>query len=252
MLEYLTASGWISNFTELARLPGVPQEPEWHPEGDVGVHTMHVVDAAAHIAERDGLVGDERAVLMFAALTHDFAKADTTELREKDGRLRWTAYGHEAAGGPLARQFLDRIGIKNAIVAQVVPIVEHHLAHASIGLDVTARAARRLAVRIAPASITQLIRLIEADASGRPPMPPGLPESAARLRDMATAQSVSENPQPPWILGRHVLPYFGDRAGKHIGEVTRAAYEAQAEGAFSNQDEALEWLKAYLASFPAE
>ena len=73
---------------------------------------MHVVDAAAHIAERDGLVGDERAVLMFAALTHDFAKADTTELREKDGRLRWTAYGHEAAGGPLARQFLDRIGIK--------------------------------------------------------------------------------------------------------------------------------------------
>ena len=83
-------------------------------------------------------------------------------------------------------------------------------------------------------------------------MPPGLPESAARLRDMATAQSVSENPQPPWILGRHVLPYFGDRAGKHIGEVTRAAYEAQAEGAFSNQDEALEWLKAYLASFPAE
>ncbi len=252
MLEYLTASGWISNFSEVDRLRGVPQEPEWHPEGNVGVHTMHVVDAAARIAERDGCCGDDRVVLLFAALTHDFAKADTTELREKDGRLRWTAYGHEAAGGPLARGFLERIGIKNAIVEQVVPLVEHHLAHASIGLDVTARAARRLAVRLAPSSIAQLIRLIEADASGRPPMPPGLPESAARLRDVAAAQAVGEKPQEPLILGRHVLSYFGDRPGRHIGEVTHAAYEAQMDGAFSNETEARDWLERYMRSLPAE
>ncbi len=248
MIEYLTASGWIGHFPEVDRLRGVPQEPEWHPEGNVGIHTMHVVDAAALIAERDELEADDRAVLLFAALSHDFAKADTTELREKDGRLRWTAYGHEAAGGPLARRFLERIGIKSAIVEQVVPLVEHHLAHASIGMDVTARAARRLAVRLAPASIAQLIRLIEADASGRPPMPPGLPESAARLRDMAAAQSVRERPQAPLILGRHVLPYFNGRSGEHIGEVTRAAYEAQADGAFSTQEEALGWLENYIKS----
>ena len=65
--------------------------------------------------------------------------------------------------------FLDRIGIKSAIVDQVVPLVENHLAHSSIGMDVTPRAVRRLAVRLAPASIAQLMRLIEADASGRPP-----------------------------------------------------------------------------------
>lgn len=248
MIEYLTASGWIGHFPEVDRLRGVPQEPEWHPEGNVDIHTMHVVDAAARIAERDELEADDRAVLLFAALSHDFAKADTTELREKDGRLRWTAYGHEAAGGPLARRFLERIGIKSAIVEQVVPLVEHHLAHASIGMDVTARAARRLAVRLAPASIAQLIRLIEADASGRPPMPPGLPESAARLRDMAAEQSVRERPQAPLILGRHVLPYFNGRSGAHIGEVTRAAYEAQADGAFSTQEEALGWLENYIKS----
>jgi tRNA nucleotidyltransferase (CCA-adding enzyme) len=252
ILEYLTTCGWIGHFPELQRLRGVPQEPEWHPEGDVDIHTMHVVDAAARIAVRDGCEGGDRAVLMLAALTHDFAKADTTELREKDGRLRWTAYGHEAAGGPLARTFLERIGIKAAIVEQVVPLVEHHLAHTSIGMDVTARAVRRLAVRVAPSSIAQLIRLIEADASGRPPMPPGLPESAARLRDMAAAQSVAEKPQAPFILGRHVLPYFDGHPGKHIGEVTRAAYEAQSDGAFSNQEEALEWLQAHIRSLAAE
>ena len=247
ILDYLEATGWLKHFPEIARLKGVPQDPDWHPEGDVAIHTMHVVDCATQIAERDHCRSDDRAVLLFAALTHDFAKADTTELREKNGRLRWTAYGHEAAAGPLARRFLERIGIKEAIVAQVVPLVEHHLAHSSIGPEATPRAVRRLAVRLAPASITQLIRLIEADASGRPPRPPGLPDSAARLRVMAQVQSVEEKPQPPLLLGRHVLPYFSNQPGKHIGEVTRAAYEAQADGAFSSEEEALVWLERYLS-----
>jgi tRNA nucleotidyltransferase (CCA-adding enzyme) len=246
IFAYLEDTGWLKHFPEIARLKDVPQDPEWHPEGDVAIHTMHVVDYAARIAERDHCVGDDRAVLMFAALAHDFAKADTTELREKEGRLRWTAYGHEAAAGPLARRFLERIGIKESIIAQVVPLVQHHLAHSSIGSEVTPRAVRRLAVRLAPASITQLIRLIEADASGRPPREPGLPESAARIREAAAAQAVQEKPQPALILGRHVLPYFGNNPGPHIGEVTRAAYEAQADGAFSDEAEALAWLDRYL------
>ncbi len=243
---YLKQTGWIHHFPEMERIEGVPQDPEWHPEGDVSVHTMHVLDAAAAIAVRDHCAGDDRAVLIFAALTHDFAKAETTELREKDGALRWTAYGHEAAAGPSARKFLERIAIKNSIIEQVVPLVENHLAHSHIGTEVSPRAVRRLAVRLAPASILQLVRLIEADASGRPPMPGGLPESAARIRDAAAAQAVAEKPQPPLILGRHVLPYFGGSPGKHIGEVTRAAYEAQADGAFSTEQEALAWLDEYF------
>jgi tRNA nucleotidyltransferase (CCA-adding enzyme) len=243
---YLNESGWMAHFPELGRLHGVPQDPHWHPEGDVGTHTMHVVDCAAGIAQRDGLEGDDRAVLLFAALSHDFAKADTTELREKGGALRWTSFGHEAEGGPLARRFLERIGVKSAIVDQVVPLVENHLAHLHLGYDVTPRSIRRLAVRLSPASIVQLVRLIEADASGRPPLPPGLPETAARIREMAAAQAVEMKPQLPLILGRHVLPFFDNQPGKHIGEVTRAAYEAQADGAFSTEEEALKWLEDYM------
>ena len=247
MADYLVKTGWIAHFPEIDRMRGVPQDPEWHPEGDVAIHTMLVLNEAARIADRDGLEGDDRAVLLFSALTHDFAKADTTELRERGGRLRWTAFGHEPAGGPLARAFLNRIGIKSAIVDQVVKLVENHLAHASIGADVTPRAVRRLAVRIAPASIAQLIRLMEADASGRPPRPPGLPDGAALIRDVAAAQSVADEPQPPLILGRHVLPYFADRPGPHVGEVTRAAYEAQSDGEFSTEEEALAWLDRYIS-----
>ncbi|HML17065.1 MAG TPA: HD domain-containing protein [Bryobacteraceae bacterium] len=244
--EYLAQTGWMIHFPELERIYGVPQDPEWHPEGDVGVHTMLVVDEAARIARRDHCEGDDRAVLLFAALTHDFAKADTTELRERDGCLRWTSWGHEAASGPVARRFLNRIGIKSAIADQVAPLVENHLVHSSIGMDVTPRAVRRLAVRLAPASITQLIRLIEADASGRPPRAKGLPDSAERIREVAASQSVAEKPQAPLIQGRHVLPYFENRPGKHIGEVTRAAYEAQSDNAFSDEQQALAWLDAYM------
>jgi tRNA nucleotidyltransferase (CCA-adding enzyme) len=246
--EYLSATGWIVHFPELENILNVPQDPEWHPEGDVGHHTMLVVDAAAKIAARDLPIDDERAVLLFAALTHDFAKAGTTALRERNGALRWTAYGHEAAGGPLARAFLERIGIKPSIIDQVVPLVENHLAHSTLRNDVTPRTVRRLALRLAPANITQLLRLIEADHSGRPPLPAGLPESAERIRDMAAAQAVATKPQPPFILGRHVLPYFDNRPGPHIGEVTKAAYEAQTDGAFSTEEEALHWLSDFMSA----
>jgi tRNA nucleotidyltransferase (CCA-adding enzyme) len=246
--EYLSATGWISHFPGIENMLGVPQDPEWHPEGDVGVHTMLVLNGAARIAERDGLEGDERAVLLFAALTHDFAKAGTTAMRERNGKLRWTAHGHEAAGGPLARAFLEGVGIKASIVEQVVPLVENHLAHSSLRNDVTPRTVRRLALRLAPANITQLIRLIEADHSGRPPLPAGLPESAERIRDMAAAQAVATKPQSALILGRHVLPYFENRPGPHIGEITRAAYEAQTDGAFSTEEEALRWLGDRMAA----
>jgi tRNA nucleotidyltransferase (CCA-adding enzyme) len=211
---------------------------------------MHVLNAAAKIAERDRLSDDDRAVLLFSCLGHDFGKPATTELRDRDGRPRWTSWGHEPLGGPITRQFLERIGIKSSIVDQVIPLVENHLAHRSIALAadtvITARAIRRLAMRLAPASIEQLARLIEADASGRPPKDPSLPPEALRMLAAARAESVAHKPQPPLILGRHVLPYFDDRPGVHIGEVTSAAYEAQADGKFSSEEEALRWLESYF------
>ena len=77
---------------------------------------MHVVDAAARIVERERLADDDRALLLFSALTHDFGKADTTELREKNGRLRWTAHGHAKLGGPLSKTFLPGTRSSSSIV----------------------------------------------------------------------------------------------------------------------------------------
>ena len=160
--------------------------------------------------------------------------------------MRWTAWGHEEEGAPLAKALLGRMGIKHSISVEVEPLVANHLITSHLR-EISARAIRRLAMRLAPANIQKLTWLIEADHSGRPPLPGGLPDGARKIFEMAQQQAVDEQPQAPWILGRHVLPYFDGRPGKHIGEVVRAASEAQADGEFSNEPDALVWLERYIS-----
>ena len=81
-------------FPELHALIGVPQDAKWHPEGDVWVHTMMVVDAMAgelkgKREKGKGKEGDEKQQLklLFAALCHDFGKPLTTTIEYEDGKV---------------------------------------------------------------------------------------------------------------------------------------------------------------------
>lgn len=252
-LDFLHDTGWIQHFPELEGIEDVKQDMEWHPEGGVFEHTGHVLDAMVEIVDRKGIVGDERAVLMFSALGHDFGKAVKTEFREKNGKMRWTAHGHEAASGPLMRSFLERVGVKADIIAQCVPLVENHMAHVNFENETVApRVVRRLAERLAPANIQQLAMLVEADVSGRPPLEKHVPFSVMRMIQLSYMQNVALKPQPPLVQGRHVMPLFGNVAGRHIGVVTKAAYDAQLEGEFSKEPEALEWIERYVAEMEIE
>src|SRR5262245_16268591 len=83
-LEWLRTLGAIEKiFPEIQSLIGVPQDPEWHPEGDVFVHTCLVIDRARELV--DGLSYPRQVTVMLAALAHDFGKPATTEFI--DGRL---------------------------------------------------------------------------------------------------------------------------------------------------------------------
>jgi tRNA nucleotidyltransferase (CCA-adding enzyme) len=94
-LRFLEACSWLPHFPELAELVGCPQDPRWHPEGDVWVHTGHCLDAYA--SER---TGDDREDLVvgLAVLCHDLGKPATT--REEEGRI--TSKGHESLGEELS------------------------------------------------------------------------------------------------------------------------------------------------------
>jgi tRNA nucleotidyltransferase (CCA-adding enzyme) len=248
-IQYLKDTGWIDNYPELKKIVDAPQDPEWHPEGAVDVHTAHVMNEAARIADRDGLKGDARAALVFAAMTHDLAKAHThdggtTELRDKKGQMRWTAHGHEQASVPMAKNLLRNMGIKNDIVSRVLPMVGNHLRH----VDFQGRPGevRKLAVNMHPSNIESLAQLIEADHSGRPPLPKEMPENAVKMLEEARADGVSSSPPHPLIQGRDVLPYYQGMGGPHVGQAVKAAYDAQVEGHISDKDEAMGFLDRYV------
>jgi tRNA nucleotidyltransferase (CCA-adding enzyme) len=180
-------SGPGARHPELVAMRGVPQDPQWHPEGNVDVHVAHVLDAAAAIAERDQLDLLDRAILIFSALTHDLGKPGTTVLRTKsDGTRKWTSYGHDAVGVPLARDLLLRLGIDSQLVDRVTPLVRTHMAYRGFSERATGtHQVRKLAYTVAPATMRQLSRLIEADHAGRPPLPPMVPAPALRMLELA-------------------------------------------------------------------
>lgn len=191
LIPALQQSGEIGIYPEIAALARVPQDPEWHPEGSVDVHTGHVVDAASRIAEREGLGPEERRTLLYAALTHDFGKPRTTQQREVRGRLRWTSREHDRVGVPLAEQFLQRIGEEETLIRRVLRLVEYHMAYIWFtDRNAGSRTVRRLASRLAPATMRDLALVIEADHSGRPPLPPRLPEAAERMVQLAEKQGI--------------------------------------------------------------
>jgi tRNA nucleotidyltransferase (CCA-adding enzyme) len=233
-LRVLEETGWIALYPELVALIDCEQDSIWHPEGTVLQHSMHVADAAAAIAARDGLEAEERAVLLFAALCHDLGKPATTS-HDPDGRIR--SPGHDQAGVAPAEALLRRIGCPHNIVAQVAPLVREHMAH--IGMTITDRAVRRLALRLTPATVEQWGRLVEADHSGRPPLPSGNP--AAEIVALAQQLGAAEGRPEPILLGRHLIEAGIMRPGPKLGALLRRAYQAQIDGAFTTLEEGLDW-----------
>ena len=106
-------------FPELEQLIGVEQDPVYHPEGDVWVHTMEVVDRAAVFRDRVA----EPYAFMLLALTHDMGKAVTTEYIK--GRIH--AYEHETKGLPAVQRFLERITGDKSVTGYVLNMVPLHM-----------------------------------------------------------------------------------------------------------------------------
>ena len=243
-LAFLRECEWIDLYSELSALIGCPQDPEYHPEGDVWMHTLLVVDQAARIAQREDLDFDDRAVLVFSALCHDLGKPRTTEVNNH----RVSSHGHTQATD-LYEAFLSRIGTPTHVAGRVSVLCQYHLTH--IDFVQSSRHVRRVAVALEKSgeSLTMLSRLVEADHSGRPPLPAELPPKMAEMLAMAKELSVQETGPRPLLLGRHILQ-LGMRPGPQVGEILKAAFEAQLEGQFQTEEEAVLWAKSRVALVP--
>jgi tRNA nucleotidyltransferase (CCA-adding enzyme) len=238
-LKFLHATGWSAHFPELHSIIGVPQDPEWHPEGDVFIHTCHCCDALVKLPTWLEADEESRIVLSLATLTHDFGKALTTQKAIRDGQTRIISPGHEDAGVALAESFCERIGVYRGITDRVLPLVKNHMAHM---MTVTDRSVRRLSKRLEPESIEHLLLLITADASGRPPKPFRLPQPVLDLRAKAEELKVQAKAPAPIIMGRHLFR-FGLQPGPEFKVLLDEAYEAQLEGKFADLEGGLHWLR---------
>lgn len=204
-------------FSEVAALQGVPQNPDYHPEGDVWEHTLLVLDAAAGLR---GQASDGFA-FMLAALCHDLGKAVTTEVR--DGRI--VSYGHERAGVPLARELLARLGVGTRVRTYVLNMVELHMApNALVAQGSGQKAYNRLFDRsCSPSDLLLLARADVLGCGGGPERPQATGELSSRLRNFEELMA------RPYVRGEDLLA-AGMPPGPQMGEVLRYAHKLRLAG----------------------
>ncbi|HEY3103649.1 MAG TPA: HD domain-containing protein [Pyrinomonadaceae bacterium] len=227
-------------FPELKALIDVPQEPEWHPEGDVWIHTLLTTDRARELI--DDLPHAKQVTVMLAALAHDFGKPATTSF--VDGRIR--SREHEEAGVEPTISFLDRVNLHTLegydVRAQVIAIVRDHLKPGEFYKkreEVGDGAFRRLARRC---ELDLLYRVAKADSLGRnaewvPRKKWYTAEAQEWFIERVRELELQEGAPAPILLGRHLLE-MGMTPGPRIGEITRAVYEMQLDGRVTSLDDA--------------
>ena len=243
MFELLDQLGLLPHILpEITKLHGVQQPPEYHPEGDVWIHTLLAVDQAVPLLE--GLDAPRAHAVMLGTLCHDLGKPATT--RMTDGRLR--SYGHEEAGLPPTSALLDRWNVHHLhgydVRAQVLGLVGNHLKPGQLYDDrerVSDGAIRRLARKCEPAL---LYRVARADCLGRTGDFP--PVAMEWFLERVRALDVAERAPDPLLLGRHVLE-LGVSPGPEVGRIVRAVYERQLDGVVRTLEEAKAEARRLLA-----
>ena len=241
-LKWLYDLGVIKQiFPEMHVLVGVPQEPDWHPEGDVDVHTLMVVDEARKLI--DALDYPRQVGVMLGALAHDFGKPPTTEFI--DGRTR--SRGHDEAGVEPTLAFLDRLGLFTLdgydVRNQIIQLVRYHLKpgeYYKAKSPVGDGAFRRLARKVEP---DLLYRVAKADSLGR--NPEWLPKEKwfgseaqewfiERVREL----EIEKKAPDPILMGRHLIE-FGLTPGPQFKRILDAVYEMQLDGKITDIDAAI-------------
>ena len=229
-------------FPELKALVGCPQEPEWHPEGDVWVHTLLVIDQA-----RQRLSGLDRAAqitVMLGAVCHDLGKPLTTAF--VDGRIR--SLDHEPVGVAPSTAVLDRLNIHTIdgydVRRNVLGIVAHHLKPGMFRQApmVSDGAFRRLAQKV---DLELLAIVAKSDCEGRGG---GFDCSAMDwFLERARELGVEHAPPEPLVKGRHLLA-LGVLPGPRVGQILKQIYERQLDGSIHNVEEGIELARRLIRS----
>lgn len=256
-LEIMRELGIIKKYyPELDTLIGVEQDPEWHPEGDVWIHTLMSVDVAAKIVRRAKFDERECLQIVLGALCHDLGKASTTRLAPKQGVMRLRSLGHEEAGVEPTRTFCQRLCFGNDINHAAIMAAQEHLKPGMLNRAATkenwsedryANAVRKLLKRIHPVSWQVLASVAEADYRGRTLAVSSAPHytDGERLEATVKKYRLDQTALRPLLEGRD-LAALGVTSGPSMGELIRAVEHARDQGEITTKQEAIEFVKDKL------
>jgi tRNA nucleotidyltransferase (CCA-adding enzyme) len=244
--ELMRELGVLHYFPELKDLIDVLQDPTWHPEGDVWVHTLMSIDAMVQLCRSgcphpDNQNEDKQKLkLLFAILCHDLGKASTTAFDKEKGRLR--AIGHEAAGVEPTKSFMYRLTDEHDFIESILPLVEYHLMPSQFYKNgAKSKAIRRLATKV---NIEELVIVAKADFLGRssPEALSGVYEAGEWLLEKAKGLKVQNKPLDNLLQGRDLIA-LGLKPSPEFTNILNAVYELQLEGDINTKEAALSYVK---------
>jgi tRNA nucleotidyltransferase (CCA-adding enzyme) len=218
--KLLKELGILRYFPQLQALIGCVQEYEYHPEGDVWVHTLFSLDEMAKLKTHDEF---RDLYLMLAVVCHDFGKPTTTQ--EINGKI--TSYKHEKEGIAPTLSFLNSLTQDKKLIQNVVQLVENHLAPFQLYIhNASQKAVKRLANRV---NIEDLCLVCLADCKGRDILDKSKCDKAIEwLLTTAKELEVHNSALSPMVLGRDLIS-LGLAPCKEFKAILDFAYELQIE-----------------------
>ena len=218
--QFLVDSTLINYFwPEVIALMGCEQPPEWHPEGDVFIHTKIMLE----------MLGDNVSLeLALAVLLHDIAKPPTRTIDADTGRIRFN--GHDALGAEMATEMLKRLRFSNEIIDAVVPMVARHMQFMNVQQMRVAKLKRFMSTP----TFTQELELHRVDCGSSN----GFTDNWEYL--IAKGEEFSREPliPPPLITGRDLIA-AGMSPGPLFREILDEIETEQLEGRLITREQAL-------------
>ena len=228
--DLLDSSGLMAQvLPEIEALKGCEQPPQFHPEGDVYIHTRRMLELLPPVTS---------VPLVFSILFHDIGKPPTFALDPAEGRIRFS--GHDKVGAEMTVHIMERLRFSREEIDATAEAVANHM----IFKDVQSMRVARLKRFMAGPHFADELELHRVDCASSHGMLDNYEFLLKKREEFANEPLIP----PPLVHGRDVLA-LGWKPGPKIGEILEAVETRQLEGMLTSREAALEWMKA---EYPVE
>ena len=207
---------------EILDLKGCDQPPQFHPEGDVFVHTRLMIE----------LLTEEASLpLVLAVLLHDIGKPGTRTFDEANDRIRFNA--HDTLGARMSEKILRHLKYSNEIIDATVEAVAKHM----VFKDVQKMRVAKLKRFMARPHFSDELELHRVDCTSSHGMLDNYEFLQAKTEEFANEPLI-----PARLLGGNDLIELGWSPGTEIGRILDEIQTLQLEGTLTTREEALTWV----------